>query len=197
MAGYPGDRYAADYVEEQFRAAGVQDVRREPFEVTVPIDKGASLELTADGTTMQLWCVWPNLVRTSTLPPEGIEAELIYGDHGRFEDFDGKEVADRVVLMEVNSGKNWHNPATLGARAVIFVEPDETTLEEARRKWSRAALDMPRFWIDRAAADELKGRLARGRVKARVTARMVWEKCRSKLANTRITRAPSLRSMVE
>ena len=43
MPGYSGDHFAADYVQQQLRAAGVQDIRREPLDVTVPIDKGASL----------------------------------------------------------------------------------------------------------------------------------------------------------
>ena len=60
MPGYPGDRYAADYVQQQLVAAGVQEIQREPFEVTVPIDKGASLELLADGTVLQLWSLWPH-----------------------------------------------------------------------------------------------------------------------------------------
>jgi len=71
MPGYPGDRHAADYVELQLQAAGVVDVKREPFDVTVPIDKGASLELLADASLVQLWSLWPNLVRTSTVPPDG------------------------------------------------------------------------------------------------------------------------------
>ena len=72
MAGYAGDAHAADYVQEQFAAAGVQQIQRDPFLVTVPIDKGASLHLLAgtdlptDGIVLPLWSLWPNLVRTST-----------------------------------------------------------------------------------------------------------------------------------
>ena len=176
MPGYPGDRYAADYIQRQLAAAGVQEIQREPFEVTVPIDKGASLELLADGTVLPLWSLWPNLVRTSTVAPEGVEAELIYGGHGYYEDLDGQEVVDRIVLMEFNSAHRWRTPASLGARAILFIEPDETTTEETRWKWSRTPLDMPRFWIDRTAADGLKGQLRRGPVRAKLKARMDWER---------------------
>jgi hypothetical protein len=44
VAGYPGAERAADYIEQQFRALGLQEVRREPFEVSVPIDEGAFLQ---------------------------------------------------------------------------------------------------------------------------------------------------------
>ena len=136
MPGYSGDRFAADYVEQQLRAAGVQDIQREPFDVTVPIDKGASLEFLADGTMLPLWSLWPNLVRTSTVPAAGVEAELIYGGQGRYEDLEGQHVEGRIVLMEFNSAHRWRTPAALGARAVVFLEPDETTVAETRRKWS-------------------------------------------------------------
>jgi hypothetical protein len=175
MPGYAGDRYAADYVQRQFAAAGVQEIQREPFEVTVPVDKGASLELLADGTVLRLWSLWPNLVRTSTVPPAGVEAELIYGGHGRYEEFDGQDVVDRIVLMEFNSAHHWRTPASLGARAILFIEPDETTIAETRKKWSTAPLDMPRFWIDRTAADALKEQLSRGPVRVKLKARMDWE----------------------
>jgi len=175
MPGYPGDRYAADYVQQQLAAAGVQDIQREPFEVTVPIEKGASLELLADGEQLQLWSLWPNLVRTSTVPPEGVEAELIYGGLGRYEDLEGQDVVDRIVLMEFNSAHRWRTPASLGARAVIFIEPDETTTLETRKKWSEAPVDLPRFWIGRSAGDGLKERLSREPIRVRLKARMDWE----------------------
>jgi len=177
MPGYPGDRFAADYVQRELKAAGVQDIRREPLEVTVPIDKGASLELLRDGTVVQLWSLWPNLVRTSTVPPAGVEAELIYGGHGRYEDLEGQDVVDRIVLMEFNSAHRWRTPASLGARAAVFIEPDETTLENTRKKWSTAPLDMPRFWIERPAAEELREQVrSGGPVRVRLRARMDWER---------------------
>ena len=37
MAGYAGDRLAADFVEGALREAGVADVQREGFEVVVPV----------------------------------------------------------------------------------------------------------------------------------------------------------------
>jgi len=177
MPGYSGDRFAADYVEQQLRAAGVQDIHREPFDVTVPIDKGASLEFLADGTMLPLWSLWPNLVRTSTVPPAGVEAELIYGGQGRYEDLEGQHVEGRIVLMEFNSAHRWRTPAALGARAVVFLEPDETTVAETRRKWSAAPVDLPRFWIEMPAAAALKERVRKqGAVRVRLKARMDWER---------------------
>jgi hypothetical protein len=182
MAGYPGDAYAADYVQVQFAAAGVQQIQRDPFLVTVPIDKGASLQLLAgggghptDGIVLPLWSLWPNLVRTSTLAPEGIESDLIYGGHGHYEDLKGRKVDGQVVLMEFNSAHRWRTPASLGARAIVFIAPDETTIKETRDKWSIAPVDMPRFWITAEAGQRLKERLRQGTLRIRLRARMDWE----------------------
>ena len=43
VAGYEGDTRASEYIDQQFRQIGLQNVQREPFSVTVPIDRGAFL----------------------------------------------------------------------------------------------------------------------------------------------------------
>ncbi|SVC61748.1 uncharacterized protein METZ01_LOCUS314602, partial [marine metagenome] len=86
-------------------------------------------------------------------------------------------VEGRIVLMEFNSAHRWRTPAALGARAVVFLEPDETTVAETRRKWSAAPVDLPRFWIEMPAAAALKERVRKqGAVRVRLKARMDWER---------------------
>lgn len=177
LPGYPGDRYAADFVERELRAAGVEGVTREPYDLVVPIDKGASMEI-LDGDaphSVPLLSLWPNLVRTNTTGPEGISGNLFYGGHGEHSDFDGHEMWGAVVMLEFNSWKNWKNAAALGAAAIIFIEPDETTLFEARNKWSWAPVDVPRFWLSRQAALALRQELGDGDLQVRVQARMDFE----------------------
>ncbi|MEE2658947.1 MAG: FtsX-like permease family protein [Candidatus Latescibacterota bacterium] len=181
--GYPGDRFAASYVEREFIAAGVTKVKREPYELVMPIDKGASLQLlSVAGEAVEdvpITSMWPNLVRTNTLGPEGLEAELFYGSTGEYEDFNGFEVEGNVVLMEFNSWANWKNAAALGAAAIIFIAPEETTLWEARHKWSWAPVRVPRFWLDRNTGLTLKARIGRGSLPVRMHARMDFEKATS------------------
>ena len=53
VAGYPGDAKAADYVEGQFKSIfGSDKVNSGQYDVTVPIDKGASI--TVNGITKPL-----------------------------------------------------------------------------------------------------------------------------------------------
>ena len=37
-------------------------------------------------------------------------------------DFNGKQVSETIVLMEIDSGKNWLHAASLGAKALIYVD---------------------------------------------------------------------------
>ena len=77
-----------------------------------------------------LLSLWPNLVRTNTTGQEGISGNLFYGGHGEHSDFDGHEMWGAVVMLEFNSWKNWKNAAALGAAAIIFIEPGETTADD-------------------------------------------------------------------
>ena len=90
----------ADFVERELRAAGVEGVTREPYDLVVPIDKGASMEI-LDGDaprSVPLLSLWPNLVRTNTTGPEGISGNLFYG--GKLRD---ETVALKIPKREVTS----------------------------------------------------------------------------------------------
>ncbi|MSS73995.1 MAG: hypothetical protein EXS64_21300, partial [Candidatus Latescibacteria bacterium] len=153
VTGYPGAEAAARYIEGEFRRLGMQDVRLEPFPVTVPVDRGASLTLVEGGETIPLRCVWPNLVRTPTT--SGVRGRLIYAGRGEFTDFDGQDVAGSVVLMDFNSGDRWINAGILGAKAVVFIAPDSTTTGEAEGKFAEAPVTMPRFYVGKEEGQRL------------------------------------------
>ena len=175
MAGYPGCDAAGKYVYEQFKKVGLENVKTDSFYVTVPIDKGASLEI--DGKTCRLYPMWPNLVRTSKLPKEGVEGPLVYGGAGKLAEFDGYSVAGSIVLMEFNSGSEWLNAPRLGAKAVIFIEPNTTMRGEAEAKFVSIPISIPRFWISKADALSLLARCAVNTPpKVRLKCEMQWQR---------------------
>ncbi len=173
VVGYPGCARAADYIEAELRAIGVEDVRREEFGVVVPMDRGGRLHV--EDKVFELWGLWPNLVRTSTLPPAGLRAPMIYGGHGDWSEFNGQQVEGRIVLLEFNSEDRWLHAAALGARAVIFIEPENSTWRQANDKYVEAPLDIPRFWIERKAGRSLRRRLRQAAVEGLLQGRMDWE----------------------
>ncbi|MBC7289612.1 MAG: M28 family peptidase, partial [Armatimonadetes bacterium] len=152
VSGYPGNEKAADYILRYFRTLGLETYVQE-FDLPTPLDSGCWLEVA--GKRYEIASLWPNLVRTSQVPPEGLRGPLIYVGPGRLSDFDGKPVKNAIVLMDFNTGQNWLNAPLLGAAAVIFIEPASTTRGEAEVKFLRCPIDVPRFYIRTDAAAEL------------------------------------------
>ena len=130
VVGYPGCELAADFIETQLRTIGLEEVRIEQFHVAMPLDRGARLTLASTGERFDLQSLWPNEVRTPTLPPEGYESVLAYGGDGLLAQLPAA-LEGRVLLMEFNSGRRWLDAAALGVRAIIFMEPVETSLTQA------------------------------------------------------------------
>ena len=163
IAGYPGERQAEDYVEQQFKTLGLQNVTSDPFSVTVPYDASVSdpaqgafavLEgrsgTVTNGTlhpAMRMFPLWPNLVRTPTLPANGLTAPLIYVGDGRLRNFNGKDVDGSVVMVDFNCASEWLNAPRLGAKAIIFVAPTTTMRGEAEAKFVSIPIAIPRFYM--------------------------------------------------
>jgi len=149
VTGYPGADRAAQTIARAFREMGLEDVREERFRAAVPMDRGAALQVDGQAQPIRLACLWPNLVRTPTLPREGLRGRLIYGGYARPADFNGQEVEGSIVLLEHDCRAEWLNAFLLGARAVIFIEPDGPMRPEAEAKFLTVPADAPRFWISR------------------------------------------------
>lgn len=179
VPGYPGAEQAYEYIRRRFDELGLERVRTDLFPVTVPVDKGA--ELIVDGQErIPLHCLWPNGVRTPSLPTGGVSGELIYGGKGRLEELDGKWVEGSVVLLDFGCSQNYLNAASLGARAILFFDNGDVNRGQAADKFLKVPVDIPRFWIDREKAMDLVDRLRERAVDAQVTARMDWEEVEGK-----------------
>jgi hypothetical protein len=200
LAGYPGASQAADYIVQQLKDLRLEDVSssnipkgidpkavgpklpyREAYLVTVPWVEGQpTLEVLEGGApvaTYPVYPLWPNLVRTSQLPEGGQSYHLVNGGSGGLAAFNGKDMNGTAVLMEFNChGGDWLNAPRLGAKAVIFIEPDTTSRGEAEAKFLRIPINIPRFWIGRSDAYRLQARLnAEPNVQVRIKCRMSWQ----------------------
>lgn len=177
LTGYPGADAAADYLEAQLRAQGVAEVHRRSFPVPVPVDEGAGLELLDSGEALPLHGMWPNLVRTSTLPPEGIAGALVYGGRAGPGELDGLELAGHIALLEYDCGMNWVAAFDLGAAAVIFLappDPGRSHRREGADKFLTTPADLPRFYAPDSTSQILRQRLGGPPLRARVWGRMDW-----------------------
>ena len=153
VPGYPGEAEARAYVRRVLEASGYapEAIREEFFECAVPVDEGALIEV--EGISLPLNCLWPNLVRTPTVSPDGLRGRLVDVGQGDWVSYDGLQIEDAIVLVDFNSGRNWQKAAELGAAAAIFLEPGETDRREAELKSVDVPIDFPRFY---AAAHEAR-----------------------------------------
>lgn len=183
VTGYPGNEQAAALVEAKFRAMGLKNVTVDPFPVMAPVVPAgqAPATLTVSGKSYTIYPLWPNLVRTPQTPPEGITGPLVYGGTGAFEAFNGQQTIGSIALMDFNCQFQWLNAPLLGARAVLFAEPETTVRGEAEQKFLSTPSDIPRYWVPRELADTLRGMVkAQGQITATVQCDMRWQQVMAK-----------------
>ena len=180
VTGYDGARHAASYIEEEFRRLGLEDVSSDSFSLPVPIDRGGLIRLPASDAQFQLFGLWPNHVRTPSLPPEGIEGHLIDIGTARLDELDGKRIEGAIALVDFNSGKNYLMPSALGARAILFYDNGIVTRDQATEKFLQVPVDIPRFWIEAEAARDLRAAAESGNQLAHLSARMDWERVQAR-----------------
>ncbi len=171
VSGYPGNARAADYIINEFKRLGIETLVQE-FDLPTPLDQGAQLRI--GDKTYELSCLWPNLVRTSQVPSQGIKGNVLYVGRGNLADYNGKQVAGSIVLIDFNTGQNWLNAPLLGAAAVIFIEPQTTTRGEAEMKFLRVPVNVPRFYIRADDADDILAAVVQGDVTGVLTANQTW-----------------------
>ena len=183
--GTPDAARAADMVEAEFhRLFPGATIGHQSFHVPVVVQTGANLVLHGSGRRVALKQLRANALSPGAVAPPGIDGPLIYAGPGQVSDFNGLDVDGAVVLMDMDSGKNWNNAAMLGARALIFVGsggdggPAPRPLFES--KFELTPLDFPMFWISRSQAESLLDRdlFAGGPHsvgKARLTSEARWE----------------------
>lgn len=143
LPGSAGETKAFAYTRENLEKLGAKNVRYMPFDVTVP-DPTATARVEVDGKTVPLAPLWPNLVKTSTCDLSG---RLVYVGNGSLEAMKGLDISGSIVVMELGVGPNWRQAAKLGAKAVIFIQPDTMPRGSGESKYSGVPLDLPRFYL--------------------------------------------------
>jgi ABC-type antimicrobial peptide transport system permease subunit len=177
VAGYPGAEQAADYVQRSFRDIGLEGIAVHEYDVSIPVEKNGEMRLDANGRQIELYGIWPNLVKTSTLPEGGLDGRLVDGRGGSFVDMEGKDIEGAFVLMDFNTSDRWLNAAYLGAAGVVFIEPDSTVYLEGEKKFYSMPLDVPRFWVSGRDGDYLRAELERNEhLDVHLDYTMVWER---------------------
>lgn len=85
-----------------------------------------------------------------------------------------------IILTDFNSSTKWINATMIGAKAVIFIEPETTIRGEAENKFLTVPANIPRFWISKEDANRLMKMLgpdggANTKITAKLSGTVTWE----------------------
>jgi aminopeptidase YwaD len=124
FAGQPGDRPAADYVEQFLRSVGLE-VERTAADLITFREDHCSLAL-ADGTPLDATSAY-----YSPSTPGPIDAPLVYIGSGTEESYEGKHVEGAIVVLEEDAlgyelfwlGKYAERAAARGVAGIVVIHP--------------------------------------------------------------------------
>jgi len=178
FTGYPGYYEAMRYIAETFKEYDLTDIGFHEFNVTVPIDYGANVTVLSPSPEkpIKAYSVFPNRVLPVIIPPDGVTGPLVYVGDGELADYTGKDLEGSIVLMKFNVRRKWIDAAKMGAKAVIFTAPEETTREEAELKTINLPFNFPRLYVSKEDGDNLISFLSEGEVTLKIMAKTRWEK---------------------
>jgi hypothetical protein len=155
--GTDGNREAALYIKEKFKQLGYDNLESYRFSTPVMRHVQSTLTLSNGKNPIELHPIKGNAITPQTVGPPGISAPLIYAGRGELQDFNGKPVANSIILLEMDSGKNWLHAANLGARAVIYIDRGESPKQFFKEKFELSPLQFARFWMSLAEAEKIFG----------------------------------------
>lgn len=178
VPGSEGYDLAAKYVEETLRSYGLK-VQVEYYNATILKDYGSSLTIYTQGVEEKIQCyaLRPNGVETCTTPENGITGPLVYAGKLSSDDLQNKNFKDAIALVEFNVKYDWAELVKLGVKAIVFIEPEQYTLDEITQKaFYILPIDIPRIIISRDKGLELKDRIENGEeITATVRVKMEYE----------------------
>ncbi len=153
VTGYPGFYRASNYIADRFKELGLKVIIQN-YTTVCPIDGDDYVVLKTKDRSYRVkaFSLWPNLIQTCKTPLEGVSGRLVYIRDGGYQALKGKPVNGSIVLMDFNSGDNWIQAAALGAKGVIFIEPEESNYAEARSKFLLTPIYLPRLYVSRKDA---------------------------------------------
>ena len=154
--GTAGCDRAAEYIAGALSATGIKDVDR--LQYSLPVRRSGGSTLTAGARTVSILPMQTNAVSPETIPPEGLSGPIYYVGPGELSDLNGKAIMGSILLMDLDSGKNWLRAADLGARALIYVEKNTPSRIYFEDKQELTPVTFPRFWMPLDKARDIFGR---------------------------------------
>jgi len=145
--GTAGNKAAADYIKAKLSQLGFEIVDSHLFAVPVMQYGKSTLSITDRGITVPIRALNSNAISPQKIAAPGASGPLIYVGDGELNELNGKSVENAVILMELESGKNWLYAADLGAKALIYVDRGKSPKILYEDKFEFSPIQFPRFWM--------------------------------------------------
>lgn len=122
-AGSDAEHKAADYLAAEMKKIGLQEVGKDEYPVVKWQFNGASLQVVSPAGETKT--IKPYSYASGATPAEGITGELVYVVKGTKDDYTGKNVKGKIVLIDVDMRADWWvtyptlEAAHQGAAAII------------------------------------------------------------------------------
>lgn len=180
MTGYPGFYKASEYIAKEFNKT-LGNVVIEEFEVTAPIQHFAEISIESpEHEVLKAYAFWPNLAESCSTSEDGLRGPLYYVGYGTLPEMDGKPIEGSIVLMELNNRWFWRIALNMGAKAAIFIEPEDSFRGDFWAKALQIPINFPRLYVRQEDGDHLK-RLVEiyGNLTVTVKSSTTWEKVKA------------------
>lgn len=179
-SGTEGAVEAADYIESFFTSLGYEEVKSHRFPLAVRKHNGSVLTALDSGRSVNIHPFFYNAVTPQAIAPEGLEGPLVYVGTGEVDELNGRIIENSIILMEFNSGKNWLGVASIGARALIFVDRGDNPKTSFSIKKELSPVDFPIFIVKKEVLEDLFGTFEEApdgivASKIKLSSNTVWE----------------------
>ena len=154
-SGTPGAARAAAYIKSFLKDLGYETIGSQTFSTPVRLQTKTRLTLEKTGRSIDISPFLSNAISPDTLAEPGIIGPLVYVGKGEMNSFNLQEIKNAIVLMDMDSGGNWINALTLGAKAIIYVfeqPPDRFVFED---KKELSPVNFPKFILSTENAEAL------------------------------------------
>ena len=162
-AGSPGELAAGDLLASEMEVIGLTSVTKDPFTLDTWTFDHAELTFAGEGDSDRTAILGAYQTQFDTEGPKSFE--VVYAGQGTEADYEGLDVAGKLVLIDINQRENWwiNYPAyeahTRGAAAVLSAQDggySEVSPDALNAQDICGPADAPAFSISRTDADALK-----------------------------------------
>jgi hypothetical protein len=153
--GTADNKAAADYIKATLSQLDFEIVDSQQFATPVMQYGRSTLSIQDRGITIPIRPINSNAISPQKIPAPGISGPLIYVGKGEFNELSGKTVENAIILMELESGRNWLSAADLGAKALIYLDRGNSPKMFFEEKFELTPIQFPRFWMPFDQAQKL------------------------------------------